>query len=316
MTDRASEPEPADELLDAGRGRTTDFDTHSPPDRSAYDAPARPDVRGDHDARAAGRPSRRAEPDRGPGDARRRPVAADAARGHDARAGRSAAALARERGAALHLHPAAAARAGAERRRARDHQVAARRDRRRRCRRGRAADDHSSAPLIPSLSMAPKLGGHGAHLPLRCRDRRRRRARRGEDDAAPPRGRSRRPRGSSTPTTAPRRGPLLYPGHYARIAAAIAGGRPAVIHSRGTLPIARRTIALLARLRGRPAHLVLLHADRADGRGRPARPRPDGRARRDGPSGRPLAGAARRRRADRRGLGVGHAARPQLRPPR
>jgi predicted kinase len=60
-----------------------------------------------------------------------------------------------------------------------------------------------------------------------------------------------------------RRGPLLYPGHYARIAAAIAGGRPAVIHSRGTLPIARRTIALLARLRGRPAHLVLLHADRA-----------------------------------------------------
>ena len=60
-----------------------------------------------------------------------------------------------------------------------------------------------------------------------------------------------------------RRGPLLYPGHYARIAAALVGGRPAVIHSRGTLPIARRTIALLARLRGRPAHLVLLHADRA-----------------------------------------------------
>ena len=60
----------------------------------------------------------------------------------------------------------------------------------------------------------------------------------------------------------PRRGPLLYPGHYARIAAAIAGGRPAVIHSRGTHPIARRTIALLARLRGRPAHLILLHADR------------------------------------------------------
>ena len=60
----------------------------------------------------------------------------------------------------------------------------------------------------------------------------------------------------------PRRGPLLYPGHYARIAAAIAGGRPAVIHSRGTLPFTRRTIALLARLRGRPAHLVLLHSDR------------------------------------------------------
>ena len=60
-----------------------------------------------------------------------------------------------------------------------------------------------------------------------------------------------------------RRGPLLYPGHYARIAAAVVGGRPAVIHSRGTHPVARRTIALLARLRGRPAHLVLLHADRA-----------------------------------------------------
>jgi predicted kinase len=60
----------------------------------------------------------------------------------------------------------------------------------------------------------------------------------------------------------PRRGPFLYPGHYLRIAAAIAGGRPAVIHSRGTLPVARRTIALLARLRGRPAHLVLLHAER------------------------------------------------------
>ncbi len=61
----------------------------------------------------------------------------------------------------------------------------------------------------------------------------------------------------------PRRGPFLYPGHYARIAGAIAGRRPVVIHSRGTLPVARRTIALLARLRGRPAHLILLHADRA-----------------------------------------------------
>ena len=70
------------------------------------------------------------------------------------------------------------------------------------------------------------------------------------------------------------RGPLLYPGHYARIVAAIAGRRPVVIHSRGTLPVTRRMIALLARLRGRPAHLVLLHADRASaeagqrGRGR------------------------------------------------
>jgi hypothetical protein len=61
----------------------------------------------------------------------------------------------------------------------------------------------------------------------------------------------------------PHRGPLLYPGHYARIAAAIAGHKPVVIHSRGTLPFARRTIALLARLRGRPAYLVLLHAERA-----------------------------------------------------
>lgn len=59
-----------------------------------------------------------------------------------------------------------------------------------------------------------------------------------------------------------RRGPLLYLGHYARIAAAILGGKPAVIHSRGTKAVARRTILTLARLRGRPAHLVLLHADR------------------------------------------------------
>jgi hypothetical protein len=59
------------------------------------------------------------------------------------------------------------------------------------------------------------------------------------------------------------RGPLLYPGHYARIAAAILGRKPVVIHSRGTLPATRRIIALLTRLRGRPAHLILLHADRA-----------------------------------------------------
>jgi predicted kinase len=60
-----------------------------------------------------------------------------------------------------------------------------------------------------------------------------------------------------------RRGPLLYLGHYARIASAIAGGRPAVIHSRGTHALSRRAIVTLARLRGRPAHLILLHADRA-----------------------------------------------------
>ena len=60
-----------------------------------------------------------------------------------------------------------------------------------------------------------------------------------------------------------RRGPLLYPGHYARIALAIAGRKPVVIHSRGTLPATRRALTLLARLRGRPAYLLLLHADRA-----------------------------------------------------
>src|SRR4051812_48716260 len=61
----------------------------------------------------------------------------------------------------------------------------------------------------------------------------------------------------------PRRGPLLYLGHYARIAAAIAANHPAVIHSRGTHAGSRRAIVALARLRGRPAHLILLHADRA-----------------------------------------------------
>ena len=59
-----------------------------------------------------------------------------------------------------------------------------------------------------------------------------------------------------------RRGPLLYLGHYARIAAAIAGRRPVVIHSRGTHPAARRAIAALAALRGRSAHLVLLDTAR------------------------------------------------------
>ena len=99
--------------------------------------------------------------------------------------------------------------------------------------------------------MAPTIGGHGAHLPLRLcivvagvpgagKTTLLRRA--VDRDAA---------RVVDTDDRA-RRGPLLYPGHYARIAAAIAGGRPAVIHSRGTHPIARRTIALLARLRGRP----------------------------------------------------------------
>jgi predicted kinase len=57
---------------------------------------------------------------------------------------------------------------------------------------------------------------------------------------------------------------LLNTAHYARIAAAIAGRRPVVIHSRGTRAVARRAIALLARLRGRPAHLILLDAGRAE----------------------------------------------------
>jgi predicted kinase len=57
---------------------------------------------------------------------------------------------------------------------------------------------------------------------------------------------------------------LLYPGHYLRIAAAVAGRRPVVIHSRGTHPAARRAIAALAALRGRPAHLVMLDAGREE----------------------------------------------------
>ena len=62
----------------------------------------------------------------------------------------------------------------------------------------------------------------------------------------------------------PRRGRLLYVGHYARIVAAIARRRPVVIHSRGTQPAARRALAALAALRGRPAHLVMLDADRSE----------------------------------------------------
>jgi GTPase SAR1 family protein len=54
----------------------------------------------------------------------------------------------------------------------------------------------------------------------------------------------------------------LYAGHYLRIAVAVAGRRPAVIHSRGTHPAARLTIAALAALRGRPGHLVMIDADR------------------------------------------------------
>jgi AAA domain len=64
----------------------------------------------------------------------------------------------------------------------------------------------------------------------------------------------------------PRRAPapLLYVAHYARILLALAGRRPAVIHSRGTNAGLRRAIALLAALRRRPAHLILLDAERGD----------------------------------------------------
>ena len=39
MTDRASDPEPADSYTTPGEPVSTDFDTHSPPDRSAYEPP-------------------------------------------------------------------------------------------------------------------------------------------------------------------------------------------------------------------------------------------------------------------------------------
>ena len=68
-----------------------------------------------------------------------------------------------------------------------------------------------------------------------------------------------------------------YARHYGRIAAAVLGARPVVVHSRGTVGT-RRAVALLARLRGRPAHLLLLDAT-ARRRGRPAPARPGARAR-------------------------------------
>lgn len=52
--------------------------------------------------------------------------------------------------------------------------------------------------------------------------------------------------------------------HYLRIVRAIIGGSPAVIHSRGTRTATRRLLTTLARLRGRPAHLVLVVADPAE----------------------------------------------------
>jgi predicted kinase len=51
--------------------------------------------------------------------------------------------------------------------------------------------------------------------------------------------------------------------HYGHIAAAVWARQPVVIHSRGTLGTLRRLITSLSRLRGRPAHLILLDAPRA-----------------------------------------------------
>jgi predicted kinase len=76
-----------------------------------------------------------------------------------------------------------------------------------------------------------------------------------------------------------RTGPLLYAGHYARMLAAIARPAPVVIHSRGTHAWLRRAIVGLATLWGRPAHLILLDAPRAQAEaGQRARGRLVGRA--------------------------------------
>ena len=50
--------------------------------------------------------------------------------------------------------------------------------------------------------------------------------------------------------------------HYARIVTALAGPRPVLVHSRGTHAALRRLVVRLAALHGRPAHLILLHAER------------------------------------------------------
>ena len=56
---------------------------------------------------------------------------------------------------------------------------------------------------------------------------------------------------------------LLNLRHYARILAALGRPGPVVVHSRGTHAGLRRGIAALAAAHGRPAHLLLLDADRA-----------------------------------------------------
>jgi predicted kinase len=70
-------------------------------------------------------------------------------------------------------------------------------------------------------------------------------------------------------------------GHYRRILTAVLLRRsiPVVVHSRGTTAFARRLVAALARLRNRPAHLVLLVAaadEAADGQLRRGRTIPPG----------------------------------------
>jgi AAA domain-containing protein len=57
---------------------------------------------------------------------------------------------------------------------------------------------------------------------------------------------------------------LLYVRHWARIAIALVRRRPLVVHTRGTSAVGRRAIAALARVAGRPAHLLLLDAGRAE----------------------------------------------------
>ena len=56
---------------------------------------------------------------------------------------------------------------------------------------------------------------------------------------------------------------LLNLRHYARIAAAMRAPGPVVVHTRGSRAWLRRLTVLLARLHGRPAHLLLLDADRS-----------------------------------------------------
>ena len=283
MTDRASEPEPADSYSTPGEPASTDFDTHSPPDRQRVRAAARSSRRrrrvvARRRSRSRRRPTSSPSPPTPPEAATPEPVARRRPRP-------------RARRRARPTRPPPRPRAGAERRRARDHQVAARRDRRRRrSSRPCCSSDHSSAALsrdryprpphlgameliFPSDSVIVVAGVPGAGKTTLLR--------RAVDRAAA--------RVVDTDDRR-RRGPLLYPGHYARIAAAIAGGRP------GRDPLARhapdrpphdRAAGPAARPPRAPRPAPRRPRDR---RGRPARPRPDGRARRDGPSGRPLAG--------------------------